>query len=297
MPSACRLDDFFRDRLRRLEASGAPEPRLNLGHLLARRLGLPRLELALHGADILSETDRSAVDAEIERLMAGEPLQYILGDVPFHGLAIRTDRRALIPRPETEWLVEQILACDSVWSDASPRLVDVGTGTGCIALALSAAKPQARLLAVDRDPGALELARENRDRLGLAGRVELHQGDLLTGLPDGAFDAVVSNPPYIPSAVCTTLDRPVRDHEPRQALDGGPDGLAVIRRLVPQARLCLKPGGSIWLEIGFDQGAAVKAILGDTGFERAQIRRDIAGLDRLACGWRPDSVPPRKSGY
>jgi release factor glutamine methyltransferase len=204
-------------------------------------------------------------------------------------LTLKTDCRALIPRPETEWLVEQLLACPEVWAVPEPRLVDVGTGTGCIALALAAARPSARLLALDLDVNALALARENRDRLGLAERVELRQGDLLSGLPPGVFDAVVSNPPYIPTAVCGTLDRNVRDYEPRQALDGGPDGLTVIRRLAPQAMLCLKPGRPLWLEIGFDQGPEVVSILGESGFERVEIRRDAAGHARLVCGWRRDT--------
>lgn len=283
----CRLIDFLKDRTRRLEHKGGPEARLNVEHLAARRLGLPRLELALHQQDVLTDSDCVALDADVERLAAGEPLQYVLGDVPFHGLLIRSDRRALIPRPETEWLAELVLACEPIWKETNAIVADIGTGTGCLALALAAARPQARLVAVDCSPDALALARENRDRLGLADRVELRQGDLMTGLPEGAFDAVVSNPPYISSAVCKTLDTHVRDFEPMLALDGGADGLAVIRRLVPQAFRCLKPGRPLWLEIGFDQGEAVRGILAQAGFDRIEIRPDYAGQDRIACGWRP----------
>ncbi len=281
-----RRDAFIRDRLPRLEAAGVPEALLNLQYLLARRLGIPRLELLSRHGEGLSEADGAATDADLARLAAGEPLQYILGDTPFHGLILKTDRRALIPRPETEWLVDQVLACPAIWSGPEPRLIDVGTGTGCIALALAAARPEARLLALDVDVDALALARENRDQLGLSGRVDLRTGDLLAGLPAGGVDAVVSNPPYIATAVCGTLDRHVRDHEPRLALDGGADGLAVIRRLAPQARACLKPDRPLWLEIGFDQGVAVAAILRDAGYERVEVLRDAAGHDRAVCGWR-----------
>lgn len=286
MSPVLRLDDFIRSRLRQLEERGVSEARLNLEYLISRRLNLPRLELNLHRQDAMAKGDVAAVDADVERLAVGEPLQYILGDAPFLGLTLKTDRRALIPRPETEWLVEQVLACPAIWADPVPRVVDAGTGTGCIALALAAARPDARVLAVDVDPEALALARENRDRLGLEGRVELRQGNWLEGLPADTFDAVVSNPPYIPTADCGMLERHVRDHEPRRALDGGPDGLDMIRKLAPQALACLKPGRPLWLEIGFDQGPAVSAILSAAGFERVDIRRDSAGHDRVACGWR-----------
>ncbi|MFO7534810.1 MAG: peptide chain release factor N(5)-glutamine methyltransferase [Kiritimatiellia bacterium] len=283
----CRLIDFLHDRTGRLERKGGLEARLNVQHLAARRLGIPRLELAFHQQDVLTDADRAALDADVERLAAGEPLQYVLGDVPFHGLTIRTDRRALIPRPETERLAELVLACEAVWKAPSPRVADIGAGTGCLALALAAARPRAWLVAVDCSPDALSLARENRERLGLADRVEIRQGDLLDGLPEGAFDAVVSNPPYIASAVCRTLDPHVRNFEPLLALDGGGDGLAVIRRLVPQALRCLKPGRPLWLETGCDQGEALRGILARAGFERVEIRPDFDGHDRFACGWRP----------
>jgi release factor glutamine methyltransferase len=283
----CRLIDFLHDRTRRLEQKGGLEARLNVEHLAARRLGIPRLELVFHQQDALAAADCAALDADVDRLAAGEPLQYVLGDVPFHGLTIRTDRRALIPRPETEWLAEMILACEAVWKDASPRVADIGAGTGCLALALAAARPRARLVAVDCSPDALSLARENRDRLGLADRVEIRQGDLMAGLPEEAFDAVVSNPPYIASSVCGTLDPHVRDFEPLLALDGGDDGLALIRRLAPEGFRCLKPGRPLWLEIGFDQGEAVRDVLARAGFEGIEIRPDFDGHDRFACGWRP----------
>ncbi len=281
-----RLETYLRGRVHGLEERGVPEARLNVEYLMARRLGIPRLELLLHRQDVLAEADSAALDGEIERLASGEPLQYILGDVAFHEITIQTDRRALIPRPETEMLVEWVLACPEIWSEREPRLVDAGTGTGCIALALAAARPAARVLAVDLDPEALSLARENRDRLGLKGRVELRLGDWLSGLPTGSFDAVVSNPPYIPAADCETLERHVREHEPRRALDGGLDGLAMIRCLAPQALACLKPGRPLWLEIGFNQGPVVAARLAEIGFERIEVRHDAAGHDRVVSAWR-----------
>lgn len=270
-----------------VENAGVPEARLNLEWLVSRRLQLSRLDLPLHSADEIPIPLCAALDRDVERLCAGEPLQYILGDVPFHGLTIKTDRRALIPRPETEWVVDQVLDCFSIWEAPLPHVADVGSGTGCISLALAMAKPQARITAVDVDPEALALARENRDRLGLQSRVELRLGHLLDGFPESGLDGIVSNPPYIPTSVWCKLDLHVRDYEPRLALDGGEDGLAIISQLAVQGLRCLKPGKPLWLEIGFDQGPAVAALLGRTGFERVEIRKDWDGHDRAACGWRP----------
>jgi release factor glutamine methyltransferase len=281
-----RLDEYLRKRAAELDALGAPEARLNLEHVAAHRLGVPRLELIPLRSEPLSPGLFAAIEADAVRLAAGEPLQYVLGETPFHGLMLKTDRRALIPRPETEWLVDQVLACGAIWAAPEPAVADVGTGTGCIALALASARPRARVLAVEADPAALELACENRARLGLERRVEMRAGDLLDGVPPGSLEGVVSNPPYIASAVCATLDRHVRDHEPWRALDGGADGLEIIRRLAKQAQVCLKPGCSLWLEIGSGQGAAAAGILAAAGFTDIEIRRDWSGLDRAACGWR-----------
>ncbi len=286
MPVPTRLDDYLRERAADLERKGVPDARLNLEYVLARHLGLSRLDLLARRAEPLADAIRGQADADVQRLGKGEPLQYILGETPFHGLMLKTDRRALIPRPETEWLVEQVLACPDFRDGVAFRAADVGTGTGCMALAVAAARPLARVLAIETDPAALSLALENRASLGLADRVEMRAGDLLEGVPAESLDVVLSNPPYIPSAVCETLDRHVRDYEPRLALDGGADGLAVIRRLASQAAECLKPGGSLWLEIGHDQGPAVASILQAAGFRTIGIRRDDAGLDRIACGYR-----------
>ncbi len=281
-----RLDEYLRKRAAELEALGASEALLNLEHVAAHRLGVPRLELIPLRSEPLAPDILAAIDSDAVRLAAGEPLQYILGETPFHGLMLKTDRRALIPRPETEWLVDQVLACGAIWAGPVPAVADVGTGTGCIALALASAQPRARVLAVEADPAALALACENRARLGLVGRVEMRVGDLLDGVPPGSLDGVVSNPPYIASAVCATLDRHVRDHEPWRALDGGADGLDLIRRLARQSLVCLKPGSPLWLEIGYDQGPAAAGILAAAGFADIDIRRDWSGLDRAACGWR-----------
>jgi release factor glutamine methyltransferase len=214
-------------------------------------------------------------------------------------LEIRCDRRALIPRPETELLVQAVL--DNV--DATPssrsryekrdegvastvKIVDVGCGTGCIALALLAELPDAEVTAIDISPDALALAKENAERLGLAGRFTAVQGNLLSVFAEASLDVVVSNPPYILSDVCKTLDSSVRDFEPKLALDGGADGLDLIRPLVLQATRVLKPGGGIFLEIGYDQGPAVARILKDAGFQRVEIKKDYAGLDRIVLGFR-----------
>lgn len=229
-------------------------------------------------------TFRSFEEA-VQRLATGEPLQYVLGDVDFMDLILKTDPRALIPRPETERLVETVLDCRPLWDRGpSPVLADVGTGTGCIALALASKRQAARYLALDISRPALDLARENAIRLGLASRIEFVEGDLLEGVPAASLDAVVSNTPYVPTAQWETLTRSIREFEPRTALDGGPDGLAVIRRLLPQTFTTLAAEGIVFLEIGDGQAAAVQSLMAEGGFTNIQARPDLSGRERVVFG-------------
>jgi release factor glutamine methyltransferase len=193
------------------------------------------------------------------------------------------DRRVLIPRPETEQLVELILATTELGALSAPAIADVGTGSGCIALALARAWPQARIWAVDRSSEAIQVATDNIRRAGAAGVIPL-VGDLLSPFQSGTLDAVIGNLPYIPSADCETLSRSVRDFEPRSALDGGADGLVLISRLAEEARPVLRPGGWLFLEIGAGQGEAVRSIL--TGYEAVDLFRDYAGHERMVRALR-----------
>lgn len=276
----------------RLAEAGRDEAPLKAELLLAHVLGVSRLDALARSSGYgqipleLTALQEGQLTALAARVAAGEPLQYVLGEAWFWGRSFKADRRALIPRPETEELVEHVLGSPELWQREYPLVADVGTGTGCIALTLAAERPQARVMATDISPEALALARENEARLDLGGRVDWRLGDLLDGIPAGSLDAVVSNPPYIAAEVVETLAEEVRAHEPRLALDGGADGLAVVRRLAAQAALALRGGGRVWMEIGDEQGSAVKQILTVSGFAAVQIRRDLAGHDRIAEGQR-----------
>ncbi len=263
-----------------MKAAGSGNAKRAVEELAAHVLGCKPLE-------IYFKTAAPEQQAELEKLIVraelGEPIQYIIGHVDFRGLEIRCDRRALIPRPETELLVEEVLK-SKVGSQKSVKIVDVGTGTGCIALALLHELPTAEVTGIDISPDALALARENAERLRLGNRFRTQQNNLLDGFAENSLDIIVSNPPYILSEVCKTLDPSVRDFEPRLALDGGRDGLDLIRILVEQAARVLKPGGGLFLEIGYDQGVAVSQCLEKAGFRNIEIRKDLAGLDRIVSG-------------
>lgn len=269
-----------------LTAAGREEARLKAELLVAHVLGMGRLEaLAQSGREVTAE-QRARLERLAVRVAAGEPLQYVLGEAWFWGRCFKVDRRALIPRPETEELVQRVLDDAELWRKPRPVVADVGVGTGCMVLTLAAERPHADLLGMDICPDALALARENEVRLGLAGRVRWCQGDLLAGVPPGSLDAVVSNPPYIASGVIGSLAEEVRAHEPRLALDGGPDGLNLVRRLAVQAVLALRTGGRVWMEIGDEQGEAARCILAEAGFVRVATRRDLSGQQRMVEGWR-----------
>jgi len=266
---------------RRFEAAGLPDAATTAGQLLARAAEVPPLELPLHYRDTLPPGVLRRLLSAADRVAAGEPPQYVIGEVNFMGLRIKTDPRALVPRPETELLVETVLCDDIISRRPDARIADVGTGSGCIALALAAQLPKATIIATDIDTAALDLARENAVALGLSARIEFMAADLLDGLPAGSLDAVVSNPPYVPSADYLRLPGRIRFHEPRRALEAGKDGLDIIRRLIPRAAQALSPGGVLFLEIGSDQSTHLKALLQNHGFGAILVRRDYQGVERI----------------
>lgn len=251
--------------------------------LLARLTGIPRLELPLHRSRPLSDTHLRQLESEACRLACGEPLQYVLGFAAFMDLKLHVDSRVLIPRPETEILVQEVLAASGLWDrkDTPPRIADVGTGSGCIALALAARHPEAQIFAVDASSEALEVAELNAESLGLGRNIRFFEGDLLTQFAGSMLDAVVSNPPYVTELEYGRLDVDVRDFEPRQALVGGCDGLAVVRRLAHQAWEVLRPQGWLFLEVGCSQATETAGILTGAGFENPQVIRDLAGRERV----------------
>lgn len=221
----------------------------------------------------------------VARRLAGEPIQYVLGECEFYGLPFHVTRDVLIPRPETEHVVEKALHLARCF--VKPRILDVGTGSGAIAVALAAHSSNASITATDISSGALTLARRNAERNGVEGRVRFAAGDLLASVAGEQFDLIVSNPPYVSENDRTSLAVEVRDYEPAQALFAGTEGLAVYRRLIPEAIAALLPGGFLVLEIGHGQQAAIGALLEASGFIGIEFTADLQGIPRVAAGQRP----------
>lgn len=277
----------------RFASLGIEQPRVDAEHLLARALGCQRLELYLQHDRLLDEHDRGGFRELVRRRLAREPVAYIEGTRGFHALDLDllVDRRVLIPRPETEHLVDWLL--ESLRPPPAPLMtvLDVGTGSGAIALAIAKARYEVSVVAVDRSPDALAVARGNAKRLELAEQVRVFESDLLAEVepPRGGFDAIAANLPYIPSAELAKLQPEVRDWEPRGALDGGPDGLDLIRRLITQVvdRRALAPGARLFLELGAGQAEAVMQLLTRAGFADVQSRSDYASIPRVVSGSRP----------
>jgi len=265
-----------------LERHGVPEPQMACELLLSCLLRCPRLELPARAKQSLLERHLDAMRRGLKRVAAGEPVQYVLGEWDFMGYTLKLDPRALIPRPETECLVETVLRCEPLWQRRQPAIVDVGTGTGCIVISLARRHPEALYMASDISAGALELARENARALGVAERIAFVQAsDLAEFLEPEMIDAVVSNPPYVRTEDFEKLPPHIRHHEPRVALDGGPDGLGVTTTIIADASLALKPGGYIFLEIASDQAPAVTLKLEQAGFTGVSVTKDLAGRDRV----------------
>lgn len=281
-----RLLDVLQASTDYLAGKGVEPARLLAEQLMSHVLDCPRLQLYLRFETLLGEDRLVPLRTGIRRLGAGEPLQYVVGDAEFMGHLFKTDARALIPRPDTEVLVECALQYAPLWEGRRPVIADVGTGSGCVAVSLALARPEATYLAIDVSPAALDLARENALRNG-AGVIDFRVGDLLAGVAPGSLDAVVANLPYIPSGDCGALPRTIREFEPRLALDGGDDGLRVIARLAAEASDRLKPGGVLLLEIGFDQGAKVVECLSQRGYVNAGVTKDLGGRDRVVRAVRP----------
>ena len=271
-----------------LGAKGVPDPSVAGELLAARLLNCGRGLLAARLEQDAPEKCLEAMRRGMARLVAGEPLQYVLGEWDFRTLTLKCDRRALIPRPETEELVTRALAHLNAQS-SQPLVIDVGTGTGAIILALAKEyRGDATFLGTDVSEDAIQLATENARRCGLADRVSFAVADGLDDFDEPqCVDVIVSNPPYIESAVCETLDPRVKDYEPRLALDGGVSGLDFYERYLSDAVNLLKPGGAVFLEIGENQGEAVRRLMFDCGFDDIRIEKDYAGHDRYAAAVMP----------
>jgi release factor glutamine methyltransferase len=267
----------------RFTERGLRTPRLDAEVLLAHALATTRVGLYTHFDQPLGPAELAACRELIRRRLSGEPVAYLVGKQEFWSLPLVVDPRVLIPRPETEHLVEAALS--ALLGRRAPRVADIGTGSGAVALAIAHERPDAEVVAVDRSPEALAVARANAAALEL--EVELVEGDLLAPLADRApFDLIVSNPPYVREGDYDGLPPEVK-REPRAALLAGPDGLAVLRRLVDGAPGLLAAGGVLALEFGAGQASEVAALMDARGYLEVKARRDLAGIERVVEGRRP----------
>jgi release factor glutamine methyltransferase len=274
-----KTTDFF-------AAKGIENARFNAETIVGHALGLKRMQLYLQFERLLAESELEKIRPLVKRRSLREPLAYVLGEADFHGLKLKSDRRALIPRPETEELVE--LAVKS-FADAPPpsRILDLGTGSGCIALALAAAFPLASVTAVDASEEALALAAENAASTGLATRVRLLRSDWYSGMPEGElFELIVANPPYLTAAETAETQPEVRAYEPATALTATDDGMADLRKIIEGTPRFLEPGGRIFIETGIAQHARLTEMITVAGFTGVQSKKDLSGRDRFVLGRR-----------
>ena len=257
----------------RLEAAGCPTPWVDAELLLAHVLGTTRSGLHANGRRVLDDEQLATFERLLARRLAREPLAYVLGEWGFRRLTLRVDRRALVPRPETEIVVERCLAL--LHGAEAPRVLDVGTGSGAIALAIADEHGRARVTGIDASDDALELARENAERLGLG--VSLARHDLFDGLPEGPWDLVVANPPYVRPDEIETLEAEVREWEPRAALVGE----GATEAIADAARGVLRPEGGLVLETAEGDAGRVAALLRALGYRDLRVTPDLTGRDRI----------------
>lgn len=258
---------------------------LLLQHLLRRE----RAALLARWKERLSSDEASIYVRLIHRRFLGEPIQYILGETEFYGLPFSVSPDVLIPRPETEHLVEKAIELASRFAAPriAPRIADIGTGSGAIAVALANALPASHVTAIDISPGAIDIAKKNAERNRVAERIRFLQGDLLEPAAGEQFEMIVSNPPYVSADDRDSLAVEVRDHEPAVALFAGEDGLEVIRRLIPSAFAALVPGGVLLIEIGYGQWPSLCELMADAGFTQIESVSDLQQIPRVACAEKP----------
>ena len=272
------IAEALREALRVLENNGVPEARRDASALLSFVIGKDRTFLISHAEDPVDDDSLGQLREFVERRATGEPLQYITGVQDFYGREFRVTPDVLIPRPETELLVEAALEV----SDGT-LICDVGTGSGCIAVTLLCERPEARAVALDKSAAALEIAKFNAAKQSVADRAVFVVSDCFDALDrsEHQFDLIVSNPPYVSESALAGLQREVRDHEPLVALSPGADGLSVIRRLLTDASAFLKPNGHLLMEIGFDQGETVRNLIDESVWSLLEVRPDLQCIPRI----------------
>jgi release factor glutamine methyltransferase len=285
------ISETITEGARRLEQSGADEARRTASILLAHQLGVDRTHLLTHPEQAISDEDGESYLRMIARRAAGEPLQYITGHQEFYKLDFLVTPAVLIPRPETEFLVECVLALIRDAQLASPLIVDAGTGSGCIAVTLAVELPAARLIATDISGAALVVAQQNAERHGVSSRIAFHEGDLLAPLValgiKHQVDILASNPPYVAASKPELVQREVRDYEPHAALFGGDDGLTFYRRLLDEGFDIVRPGGHLVCEIGYSQLEAITTMVAASPWQLIGVTHDLQGIPRTLTMRRP----------
>jgi release factor glutamine methyltransferase len=268
-----------------LREHGSDSPRLEAEVLLAHACGWPRIQLYTHFDDVLPPDVRTAMREMVKRRAAHEPVAYLVGYREFFSLRFEVGPGVFIPRPETETLVLESLDALKQVAQGPPQVLDLCTGSGAVGIAIAVNSPVATVTCVDRNDKPIEFATRNAARHGVSGRVTVLHGDLFDPLSDGAtFDVIASNPPYVTSAEIDRLADDVKNYEPRAALDGGEDGLDVLRRITGDAPKHLKAGGSLLFELSPEQGDAALQILRDAGFEAVTAVKDLTGVVRVVRG-------------
>lgn len=269
-----------------LAGKGIEQPRLTAEHLVGHALGLKRMQLYLQFERALLEPDLEKIRPLVRRRAAREPLQYVVGEVEWHGMKLKCDKRALIPRPETEYLLELV---QGALTTAPARILDLGTGSGAIALGLGKIYAEARVTAVDLSEDALALARENAAALGLTDRVEFLRSDWWSALPEGAsFELIVGNPPYLSKQETAEAAPEVRQYEPASALTAEEDGAADLKKIIARAPTFLAPGGLLALETGIHQHEKLLGWCAEAGLARILSKPDLTGRDRYVLAWHED---------
>ena len=283
-----RLLDWTREHFR---SRGLESPRLCAELLLAHCLGCERIELYTRYDAVPTDAQRASFRELVRRAAAGEPIAYLIGQREFFGLSFRVTPDVLIPRPETEVLVERTIELVRKSGGRLRTSLDLGTGSGCIAISLARHLPDVRIAASDISEAALAVARENAERLGVAERIDLRAGDLFEPWADRVpFDVIVTNPPYIAGPELSQLPPSVRDYEPRVALVAGEDGLAMLRRIVERLPTALRPGGHILTELAWNQSAAARALFESSGqFAELHTYRDALNHERVLHARRKDA--------
>ena len=269
----------------RLKDVKIDQPAIDARLLLEVAADVTRTDIITDPYRVLTDVQMATLNDFLERRANREPVSHIIGRKGFWKILLQVNKNVLTPRPETEVIVDEVL---KAFPEAmSFNMLDLGVGSGTILLAVLAERPAAKGLGIDVSEEALAVARENAANLDLAGRVALLRGDWTNGLGDESFDLVVSNPPYIATHVIETLEPEVRDHEPRLALDGGPDGLDAYRLLAGEILRVLKPGAMFAVEIGYDQSAAVEALFREAGAQNVRTIKDLSVNDRVVTGTKP----------